>query len=318
VICGGPHATARPREVLSWGADAAFVGEAEESLSAFIEQYDDDGIVPARIVEALPLGDFDEYPPFAASRGLFAPIELRRGCVNRCTFCQTPRLHPHIRERSIAAVVHHAEALRAAGKRRVSFIASDALLYGSRDGHVDLAAIEALLAPLKRMGMDVAFGFFPSEIGPATLARCPEAAMLLKRYVSNREIVIGAQSASERMLGRLSRPHTLQDVEDAVAAVVAAGLAPVVDILVCAPGESSDERRETLAWMKQLHARTRARFNLHHFMPLPGTPLEHERPQSIEADAVEELRQLVASGVALGHFTPAWFDTARVEIAASS
>jgi len=315
VICGGAHTSAVPDEVLAWGADAAFVGEAEESLPAFLRTFAESGEPPSdRIVKPLPLDEFDAYPPFAASRGLFAPVELRRGCENRCAFCQTPRLFTVVRERSVEYVMRHAASLVAAGKRRIVFTSPDALLYGSRDGVVNLPAMEELLSRVSATGLGITYGFFPSEVGPRSLARAPGAAALLRRYVAHDEIVVGGQSASPRVLKLLGRSHTVEDVDAALAIASDAGFTPVVDVLLCAPGETGDERRRTMAWMRDARSRHGARFNLHHFTPLPGTPLGGRPAERIEADVLAELRRMLATGAAVGHYTDEWLATADVEV----
>jgi B12-binding domain/radical SAM domain protein len=304
ILCGGPHPSACPDEVLSWGADLVFVGEAEESLPAFLREFAETRRLPASpIVQPLPLGDFDSYPPFWAEGGLFAPIEIRRGCRNRCAFCQTPRLFPTVRERTPAGILHHAGSLQRAGLKRVLFTASDALLYGSTDGRTaNLDALEAFLSGLGRTGLAISFGFFPSEVAPHTLARTPEAAQVLRRHVSNRELVIGAQSGSPSTLERLGRPHTVEEIEAAAAAARAAGFVPLVDILLGTPGEGREERRVTLDWMGRLRLREGARFNLHHFLPLPGTPFAGQPAERLEPDVLEAIRRLLDTGAARGNF----------------
>jgi radical SAM superfamily enzyme YgiQ (UPF0313 family) len=152
-------------------------------------------------------------------------------------------------------------------------------------------------------------------VGPRSLARAPEAAALLKRYVAHDEIVIGAQSASPRVLRLLGREHTVEDVDSSLAIAVSAGFAPVVDILMCAPGETADDRGLTVEWMRTVRSRHGARFNLHHFTPLPGTPLGTSRPERIEAEVLAGLCRLIATGAAVGHFTDEWLASAGIETA---
>jgi B12-binding domain/radical SAM domain protein len=315
VICGGPHTSAEPEDVLAWGADAAFVGEAEETLPAYLLELEASGSAPRdRLIRGAPVSDLDAYPPFAAGRGLFAPIELRRGCANRCTFCQTPRLFGPVRERSVEAVMRSARQLVDAGKNRIVFTSPDALLYGSRDGTVDLGAVEELLAAVSSTGLSITFGFFPSEVGPRSLARAAEAAHLLRKHVAHDEIVIGAQSASPRVLKLLGRAHTVADADEAVAIAAAAGFTPVVDVLTCTPGELPDERRQTLEWMREVRSRHGARFNLHHFTPLPGTPLAGRSPEAIERDVLDAFREMVATGAAVGHYSDEWLATSTLDV----
>lgn len=303
VLAGGPHATACAGEVLEAGADLVFRGEAEESLvSELAALLEGRGAPPGTIVDPLPLGPLDRYPPFALGRGLFAPIELRRGCAGRCAFCQTPRLAAALRERSPEGVLEHGRRMRAKGCRRIHFIAPDALSYGARAGRPDPDLLERFLSSLAATGLEVVFGTFPSEVAPERLARCPEAAAVLRRHVANRRLVIGGQSGSEEVLRRLGRTHTVADIAAAAAVARAAGFEPLVDILFGTPDETRAEREATLALMQRLHREHGARINLHSFLPLPGTPLAGARPARIEPDLLAALGRLTARGVAGGGF----------------
>lgn len=300
ILAGGPHVSAVPEEVLSWGVDAVFPGEAEESLLSWLRGREE-GAPQFGVIMPLPLRDLDAYPPFAAFIDLFAPVEIRRGCEAGCCFCQTPRMFGRIRERSMDVVLRHVETLRAAGGRRALFIASDALSYGAeRPGHANLAFLEEFLSRLGRLGLSVSFGYFPSEISPRTLARAPEAAHLLRRHVSNRELVIGAQSGCAATLGLMRRPHDTAEAEAAVVAARSAGFVPLVDILLGIPGEGLDGRMETVAWMRRLRNLHGARFNMHVFMPLPGTPFGGMQAEAIEPRVIEGLQPLQSQGALRG------------------
>lgn len=304
IICGGPHVTARPREALDAGADAVFTGEAEESLPRFLDGFASAG--PGRcgggVIEPLPLGDFDDYPPFAYGRAFFGPIELRRGCLSRCSFCQTPRMFGEIRERSVEYVLKYSEYIRKAGRERVFFTISDALAYGSERGGVNLAKIEAMLAGLKSMGMKVHLGNFPSEISPRSLASRPEAVAVLGKYITNRKIIIGGQSASARVLGLMRRDHSAADVEDAVKILKSGGFAAIVDLMLGVPGERHEDREQTLEFARRLSDRYNTKSNFHYFMPLPGTPFDGSRPEPLEDSVLRSVRRMIRDGSARGDF----------------
>ena len=303
IICGGPHATARPAECLDAGANFVFSGEAEESLPLFLKQFREDPLsIDEKVIQPLPIGDFDLYPPFAYKRKFFGPIELRRGCSNRCGFCQTPRLFPRIRERSVEYVLKYAKFIKKAGRERVFFTISDALLYGARGCSVNLPKLEELLKELKELGMKTHLGNFPSEISPAVLAGFPEAAALLKKYVTNRTIIVGGQSGSERVLKLMNRNHTVADVRESVRILHSNGFGAAVDILLGIPGERSSDRKLTLNLINELSGRYSAKFNLHYFMPLPGSAFEDRSPEPIENAVKESIRRLIADGIAHGDF----------------
>ncbi|MFH1369201.1 MAG: radical SAM protein, partial [Elusimicrobiota bacterium] len=61
-------------------------------------------------------------------------MELRRGCPNKCVFCQTPCIFPIIREHSVEYVLKYSKYIKDAGRERVFFTISDALACGSKNG----------------------------------------------------------------------------------------------------------------------------------------------------------------------------------------
>jgi B12-binding domain/radical SAM domain protein len=303
VICGGPHASAEPETCLEAGADYVFTGEAEESLPDFLKGYMKSSKGPQeRIIPPLPLGDFDSYPPFAYKRQFFGPIELRRGCANHCAFCQTPALYPKIRERSIEYVLKHAEYIRKAGRERVFFTISDALLYGARGCRVNTGKLEELLSGLKAMGMKTHLGNFPSEVSPDTLVSCPEAAGILAKYITNRKIIVGGQSGSEKVLRLMGRRHSVADISESVKILHSSGFGVIVDILLGIPGEKHEDRRRTLKLVKALAGKYSVKFNIHYFMPLPGSKLAGAAAEPVENSVKESIRRLIADGIAHGDF----------------
>ncbi|MCB4792869.1 MAG: TIGR04013 family B12-binding domain/radical SAM domain-containing protein [Elusimicrobia bacterium] len=304
IICGGSFTTAVPKAALGAGADIAFRGETEESFPDFLNKLYDSGKLPEnRIIDPLPLKNFDDYPPFAYKRGFFGPIELRRGCLNRCTFCQTPQIFPKIRERSIEYAKHYNKYLIEAKRDRVSFIISDALSYGAKGGRVNLKYLEDFLSGIRKTKINIMYGNFPSEISSHSLALYPEAAGILRKYIQNRKIIIGAQSGSDNVLKIMKRKDTKKDVLESVKILSANGFIPIVDILFGVPEETKKDRIQTLEFMKSLLLLYKnIQFNLHYFIPLPGTVFANTAPEPIEDDIKEEIVKFVKIGVVLGDF----------------
>lgn len=289
LVAGGAHATADPVGTLALGFDHVFAGEAERSLSAFLRQggegeavlRDPDGGPPA----------LDDFPPFG--RGRWGPVELSRGCRWGCAFCAVGRRR--VRHRSPEVVLAAVERLRAAGRRTVAFITSDALSYG--DGLGDL---EHLLRGVRALGAGPVLGTFPSEVRPERLTL--DAAELLGRYCHNRTVVIGAQSGSDDVLRRLGRGHTVGQVVEAARNARAAGLEPHVDLIVGLPEETLEERLATIALARQLRRETGARIHAHYFHPLPGTLLWGQDPTPLDPETRRALLDLRAGGAEDGYW----------------
>lgn len=303
IICGGPHATARPEEMVEAGADAVFCGEAEESLPLFLSQlHEDKSVLKNRIFPSITPAIFDSYPPFAYKRDFFAPIEIRRGCGNRCAFCQTPAIFPEVRERSLEYVKHYSGYIKSGKRKAVFFTLQDALMYGSRDGKVNLEWLKLFLQEISGLGMEINYGCFPSEISPKSLASAPEAAGMLKKYIKNTKVILGGQSGSERILKLMKRNHSVADIINSVKISGQAGFLPIVDIIIGFPGETYYDRLETINLMKFLYSIFKTQFNIHCFTPLPGTELENSIPEQIEDDIKEIIFKLFDDSIAHGDF----------------
>ncbi|MFO0608032.1 MAG: TIGR04013 family B12-binding domain/radical SAM domain-containing protein [Polyangiales bacterium] len=313
-VAGGVHATAEPLDTLRAGFDLAVVGEGEATVVELFHALATGGdprTLPGvahrdeggRLVSngPGPRRPLDDFPGFNARHYKWNPLEITRGCVYACTFCQTPfAFKARFRHRSVGNVRAHAEAMAAHGARYIRFVTPTALSYGSDDETPNLDAVEALLAAVRgAMGREakVYFGTFPSECRPEHVT---EAALdLIARWCDNDSVIIGGQSGSERLLEATRRGHTVGDVVRAVERCVAKGIRPDVDFLFGLPGETDDDQRATVALAERLVAMG-ARVHSHGFMPLPGTPLRDAEPAPLGADLQAMLRRLEAQGQSYG------------------
>jgi radical SAM superfamily enzyme YgiQ (UPF0313 family) len=138
----------------------------------------------------------------------------------------------------------------------------------------------------------VIFGHFPSEARPEHITA--DTLDLLKEFADNDEIVIGAQSGSQRMLDSCHRSHTVESVLRAISLARKYGYKVIVDFIFGLPGESESDVRDTLAVMEDV-VRLGARIHPHIFAPLPQTAFAKERSGNISPvvrDALEKLKSL--------------------------
>jgi B12-binding domain/radical SAM domain protein len=313
-VAGGAHATAEPDEVLSAGFDLAALGEGERTLPLLLDRLLAGEPAPGPGLAWRDRGwtvrgprpepvDLDATPPFPPSVARGGPIEITRGCVHACRFCQTSfaaGVRP--RHRSPEIVARWAGALVRSGRPDVRFVTPSALAYGSDDGGARLDRVEALLVAVREAagpGARVFLGTFPSEVRPEHVT--PEAMRLLRRLVDNRALLIGAQSGSERMLALAHRGHGVEEVERAAALALEAGFEAQVDFILGLPGEEEPDREATRQLMARLAARG-ARVHGHAFMPLPGTPWRAARPGVPDPASRRLLEVLSSRGQAYGQW----------------
>lgn len=313
LIAGGPHATASWRTTLALGFDYAVVGEGEAAFPELLRQVAGGG-EPGSVRGVAgrdPAGglrcngrarpvDLHRYPPFSARYGRLGPIEITRGCPHRCRFCATPFLAGRRpRHRRLADVLGYVTNSLAAGIDQIRFVAPDSLSYGSRDGAPRLDLLEELLRQASALAgrRNLFLGSFPSEVRPESIT--PRAVELVARYCGNDNLVIGAQSGSQRLLDLAGRGHTVADVYRAVEITQAAGLRANVDIIFGLPGETDGDRELTLRLIDDLAARG-ARIHSHAFMPLPGSPWASMSPGRVDAATVSRLGALANAGLQYG------------------
>ncbi len=315
-LAGGVHASAEPEATLRAGFDAVAVGEGERVVLAAVRALrngaslaDVPGIAtfaPDGTLRRNPRPDriaLDDFPPFGPGHGRYGPIEITRGCVYACRFCQTPFFAgASFRHRSIENVRHWARFLVGRGFRDLRFLSPTSLSYGANGPEPDLAAVETLLAGVREdIGPErkLWFGTFPSELRPEHVT--PAALRLLRRFVSNRSLILGGQSGSDRVLGKSRRGHDAATIERAAALCLEHGFAPHVDFLFGMPGEEEADIDASFALMDRLVARG-AKVHGHTFLPLPGTPFRRAAPGSLTAARRRQLRALASKGQLYGQW----------------
>lgn len=314
-VAGGVHASAEPGPTLMAGFDLCAIGEGELLIRDLVRTLSAGGDpTQVRGVAWLAAGQLrrsgrserlvlDDYPPFGPEHGRFGPIEITRGCVYACRFCQTPYFAgATFRHRSVENVRHWARFLVGRGFRDLRFLTPTSMSYGASGPDPDLAAVEALLAAVREeIGPErrLWFGTFPSEVRPEHVDGASLA--LLKRYVTNRTLILGGQSGSDRMLAASARGHDSATIERATALCVEHGFVPHVDFLFGMPGEESDDVTATLSLMDRLVARG-ARVHGHTFLPLPGTPFRKAAPGVLSAELRRRLLAMASQGQVYGQW----------------
>ncbi|MFH1369196.1 MAG: B12-binding domain-containing radical SAM protein, partial [Elusimicrobiota bacterium] len=66
--------------------------------------------------------------------------------------------------------------------------------------------------------------------------------------------------------------------------------------------EKLKDRTQTIQFIDKLSLKYNAKFNIHYFMPLPGTPFEGLAPEPIENAVKESVHRLIRDGIAHGDF----------------
>jgi B12-binding domain/radical SAM domain protein len=328
-LAGGVHATAEPVQTLDAGWDMAAIGEGESTLLSLVDAKGDptsitglayrDATGAVKKTGKAKQRDLNDFPGFALKWDKFNALEITRGCVFSCRFCQTPFMFSaRFRHRSIENVRWHVDQMRARGLRDVRFITPTALSYGSQTEEPNLDAVEELLANCREgIGPNgrVFFGSFPSEIRPEHVSR--EALRLVKKYCDNNNIIVGAQSGSDRVLGAAKRGHGVEEVKRAARLGIEEGFRINVDMIFGMPGEDQQDVTDSLDLAREL-ADLGARIHAHTFMPLPGTPWRDAPPGDVDPETIREVDRLSRRGALYGHWQKQRDHAARLAAAAEA
>ena len=312
-VCGGAHSSGDPLSVLEAGFDYCCVGEGEDVIGEIAECaaagegldriaglfWLRDGDLKGRLrTEPVDLG---RYSPLPRRMRFPTYIEIGRWCRWQCAYCQTPRIHSsEERFRSVREIEEVVSVYAPSGMKDFRLLLPNALGYASSKPRLpNIDGLERVLDSVKSRskGGRVFLGSFPSEIRPDYVT--PEAIRVLASHVSNTTLVIGGQSGSQRMLDLIGRGHSVEDIRRACDIVASCGFKPAVDMMLGLPGETFDDRQATLNLLDDL-GRHGAAFNMHFFMPLPGTPLSRCQPVFLTAEERRGLDRLAQRGIVRG------------------
>lgn len=317
IVVGGPHPSAKPKDLLSKGANIAVVGEGEKTFPevitkiinetslvsqkgiAFLNEHDEIVVQPPN-----NLINLDDYPPFAPTHELYSALEITRGCNYLCKYCQTPSLlGKKVRYRSPQEIIKWGKFLLS---KRDSwdfrFITPNAFGYGSKKASMpNIAMIKELLSGLKKLKAKkrrrIFFGTFPSEVRPESVTE--GTLNLTKEYCDNDNLTMGAQTGSPRIMKLIRRGHSIERVVEAVDLAISFNFKINVDFIIGYPEETEEDQHLTLDLCKKLIAKG-CKVHMHYLIPLPGTDYAEVTPAPIAPEILKVLRKWSNDGTIFG------------------
>ncbi len=294
---GGPHISGEQELAFDTGFDILFAGAGETGFLAFGMDLLDNKVEKKKIYQSTGRGtdDLDRYVPVSKYINELPPLELMRGCFWNCSYCSTGQRDAAFR--SIESVGTYLDEIARRRFKRINYICPSSMEYQAPRGRkLNLEKIEELLRLTASYNLTfIEYGIFPSEIRPDTVTA--EGMRMLKRYVSHKAVTMGAQSGTDERLRKLKRAHNTADIEAAAAAANDAGFLAYLDFIVAYPGETRDERRETLRFIQRLNKNYRIRTQVHHFFPLSGSAYAFRFPSFLTGEEKRQLTALKKSGL---------------------
>jgi len=298
IVWGGHHATILPEQTLANEyVDIVVLGEGEMTLVELAQVLRESGLHSPRLLEVDGIGfkdrgqtiltrprrfidDLDELFPawhhldrakYLFSENIFrarplgrmkvATIITSRGCPWRCRYCYNQKVNRRIfraqsAERSVRDVLELKERFEING-----------ILFEDDNFFTDL---ERAMEIVRRIQMPWSATFRPSDIAKGGVNFVRE---LKENHCF--ELRLGAESGSPRMLDRLGKDISVEQIKTSAKLCEAAGITAAFMFLVGFPGETWTDIRMTLDLIDELSG-------LNHFVmvtqlgsytPYPGTPL---------------------------------------------
>jgi len=173
-------------------------------------------------------------------------VTVQRGCSYYCTFCIVPHVRGRFDHRPAAAILEEVRERIASGAREVMLVGQTVNAYkdpadGSDFG--DLCKRVAGLPGLERLTFISPHPKDFSEKIIRDLAQVPQL---------NPRVHLPLQSASDPILRRMNRKYTMEQFNEKVELIhrYLPGWAITTDIIVGFPGETEDDFRATLDYVK--------------------------------------------------------------------
>lgn len=249
-----------PAEVasLTWAKDGRVVHNPNRPIDRNLDQwpFPDRESLPLDFVESMPLD-----VPAVLSMERFTTMQTSRGCPWPCVFCDIPIFNEgKWRARSPQHVVDEFKHLQALGYGAVAFVDDHFLLQPKR--------IEAICKGLIDNGSTIDWG---CEGRVDSVAQHLFPAMAKARC---RTLMFGIESGSQKVLDRLKKEQTLEEVETAVTNAKRAGIEIVHGFFVVGnPDETAEDMRATFRFASRLRLDT---FGFNRLCVYRGTPLWQE------------------------------------------
>ena len=207
-------------------------------------------------VESLPLD-----VPAVLSLDRFTTMQTSRGCPWPCVFCDIPVFNEgKWRSRSPGHVLEEMKQLERDGHGSVYFVDDHFLLQPKR--------IDAICKGIQAERLKLQWGC-EGRVDSVCMDLFPAMAK-----ANCRTLMFGIESGSQKVLDRLKKDQTLEQVEAAVANAKKSGIEIVHGFFVVGnPDETAEEMRETFRFAARLPLDT---FGFNRLCVYRGTPLWHE------------------------------------------
>ena len=244
----------------------------------------------AQVDNALRRRTFEVLPAGGLEGRTRAMLKVQDGCVNFCTYCIIPYTRGPVRSAPLELAVEQAQALAEQGYREIVITGIEIASWG-----VDLPGkpgLAVLIEAICRAVPDLRIRLGSLEPRIVTEEFCKQLAALANLCP---QFHLSMQSGSDTVLQRMKRKYDTARYLESVALLKAhfADCAVTTDMIVAFPGETDEEFRESLAFIRKCGF---ADMHIFPYSRRPGTPADKMPGQ--HSNAVKEERSRAAIAVA--------------------
>ncbi len=192
-------------------------------------------------------------------------LKIQEGCNNYCSYCIIPYVRGKIRSRKEEQVLEEAVRLSQIGFKEIVLSGIHVASYGKDLGNTSLMELLKKvhqIPDIRRIRMS---SIEPLIITDSFVEEINNMPKLCKHFH------LSLQSGSDSVLTRMNRKYTKDQYKESVAKLrsIWPDVAITTDIIVGFPGETDDEFKETLDFIKDLKL---AQIHIFPFSPRIGTP----------------------------------------------
>ena len=258
IVLGGAGYSIFPESALAYiGADMGIQGEGEiafPALLALLGKGADLSGAPGlylpglglqgkrkflKNLDLLPLPNAGIWPAAARDQDLWMPVHTRRGCPMNCSYCSTSKIEGRvIRKRSPKAVVDVIVGYVEAGFKR--FFLTDNTF------NIPASYAREFCGTLAERQLDISWRciIYPGHIDEALVKEMARAGC--------KEVSLGFESGCQRILRRMNKKFTSEDVCRASEVLATHGIRRMGFVLLGGPGETKEPVEETIAFVDSL------------------------------------------------------------------
>ena len=287
-VCGC-YSQISQEEVAALGAQVIFGAAERKKLVEAVEEAVEKGLGCRCVDKPFQRRDFEHLPSGAVAGRTRAMLKIQDGCVNFCSYCIIPYTRGRLRSLPIPEAVEETRRLAGLGYRELVLTGIEVASYGldlpGRPGLTDLVCAVAEAAGDMRIRLS---SLEPTVVTEDFCRRLAAAKRLCRHFH------LSLQSGCDRTLKAMNRKYDTAGFYRAVELLREhfPGCALTCDLIVGFPGETEQDHRETLDFIRK------CAFESMHIFPYsrrPGTPADSMPGQlenAVKARRAHEAQQI--------------------------